>query len=238
MQRGNNRQDCFAGELDYVTYLRLLAQVREREGCRIHAYVLMTNHVHLLVTGPRADSISRMMKRVGEAYVRYFNDTHSRSGTLWEGRFRSNVVHAANYLFTLYRYIEMNPVRAGMVAGPAQYRWSSHKANAYGDRDDLVSPHELYFALGEPEGARREAYRALFGTPETAESLEQIRDAINGGFALGSPEFIRDLEARTGRRVERLSKGRTRASNAAVRPREREKQQVSNVDNSSLTPVV
>ena len=232
IQRGNDRIDCFRRELDYVTYLRMLAVAREREDCRIHAYVLMTNHVHLLLTGPRPDSISRAMKSVGEGYVRYFNRTHSRTGTLWEGRFRSSIVDAAEYLFTLYRYIEMNPVRAGMVPRPGAYRWSSHNANAHGEPDDLVSPHPLFVNMDVTESARRRAYRALFTVPEPADALERIRAAVNGGFALGSPEFVRMVEQEIGQRVERMSKGRSRASD------EEGQEAVSEIDNSGLTPVV
>ncbi|HZZ92495.1 MAG TPA: transposase [Usitatibacter sp.] len=211
-QRGNNRGDCFVCATDYAMYLRLLAEAREREGCEVHAYVLMTNHVHLLLTGRQADSVSRTMKRVGESYVRYFNRAHSRTGTLWEGRFNSSVVDTEAYLLRCYRYVERNPVRARMVAQASHYRWSSHRANAHGDRDDLVSPHPLYTALGLTAEARRHSYRALFATSETEVEVEEIRAALNGSFALGSPAFMQELEKLLGRRVERMTRGRTRHS--------------------------
>ena len=237
IQRGNDRIDCFRRELDYVTYLRMLAVARDREQCRIHAYALMTNHVHLLVTGPRPDSISRMMKAVGEAYVPHFNRTHSRSGTLWEGRFRASIVDAEDYLFTLYRYIEMNPVRAGMVSDPADYRWSSHRANAYGERDDLVSPHRLFVRLDASEPVRRRAYRALFAGSEEPHELDRIRAAVNGGLALGSPEFISKLEQESGRSVDRIGKGRRPRRALAAAPQEIGADEIPDGDKRGLTPV-
>jgi len=142
-------------------YLRLLAAARAKEGCHLHAYVLMTNHVHLLVTSQTRDGISRMMKQLGESYVPYFNARHGRSGTLWEGRFRSSIVESDRYLLTCHRYIEANPVRAAMVMHPGDYRWSSHRANAMGERDDLLTPHALYLSLGHSQADRLAAYRAL-----------------------------------------------------------------------------
>lgn len=234
IQRGNDRMDCFRRELDYVTYLRMLAQARERADCRIHAYVLMTNHVHLLVTGALRDSVSRMMKAVGEAYVAYFNRTHSRTGTLWEGRFRSSIVDAEEYLFTLYRYIEMNPVRAGMVSRPADYRWSSHRANAFAERDDLVSPHRLYPPLGVDASEALARYRALFAATELPQDLARIRTAVNGGLVLGSQEFLRKLEEETGQTIERIRKRAGRP--ASVQPIA-QGHDISPDDKWGLTPV-
>jgi len=216
VQRGNNRCDCFANDADYATYLRLLAEARTRESCQVHAYVLMTNHVHLLLTGSRVDSISATMKRVGELYVRHFNRSQGRSGTLWEGRYYSSIVDTQNYLLRCYRYIELNPVRARMVLEPAHYRWSSHKANAYGDRDELVSPHPTYLAMDSEDRGRLGAYRRLFDGEVDPQELQMIRAALNGGFALGSPEFLARLEAKMGRRVERMTKGRIRVSTATT----------------------
>jgi putative transposase len=218
VQRGNNRAACFERHTDYAMYLRLLAEARERHGSDIHAYVLMTNHVHLLLTGRDDDSVSRTMKRLGESYVRYFNRAHSRTGTLWEGRFHSSVVDTQTYLLRCYRYVERNPVRAGMVTQPRDYTWSSHKANAYGDRDDLVKPHAVYTALAAGEGERRQFYRNLFAIAESPEELQEIRAAINGSFALGSPAFLLELERRLGHRVERMTEGRMRVSSAAPGP--------------------
>jgi REP-associated tyrosine transposase len=228
IQRGNNRSACFQREVDYAVYLRLLAEGRSAGPCLVHAYVLMTNHVHLLVTGETEDAVSRMMKRVGESYVRYFNRAYERSGTLWEGRFRSSIVDSEHYLLTCYRYIESNPVRAGMVPSPGEYRWSSHRANAHGSDDDIVTPHDAYLAIGSPD-TRLQSYRRLFESAEDPDDLRDIRAALNGGFALGTPDFLMDLERRAGRRVERMTKGRIRVSSAAAVPDD---------DNSGLSPVV
>ena len=162
IQRGNNRAVCFHAEEDYRRYLDDLAEQSRRFGCAIHAYVLMTNHVHLLLTPQKTDSAGQMMKHLGQRYVQYVNRAYRRSGTLWEGRFRSCLTQSEDYVLACYRYIELNPVRAGMVRHPRDYRWSSFHANGDGKQDALVSPHEQYMGLGRNEAARRQAYRALF----------------------------------------------------------------------------
>lgn len=141
VQRGNDRQPCFLDDLDYRRYLRGLQEATLDCQCRIHAYVLMTNHVHLLVTPASVGGVSRMMQQVGRGYVGYFNTAHHRTGTLWEGRFKSSLVDSDRYLLTCYRYIEMNPVRAAMVAAPGEYRWSSYASNAHAHSDPIVTPH-------------------------------------------------------------------------------------------------
>ena len=138
IQRGNNRQACFIGDEDYRFYLDWLSEYAGRAGCSIHAYVLMTNHVHLLVSTERSAAPGEMMKALGQRYVQYFNRTYRRSGTLWEGRYRSCPTQAESYLLACQRYIELNPVRAGMVEHPAEYRWSSYRANAQGDIDPMI----------------------------------------------------------------------------------------------------
>jgi len=162
IQRGNNRQVCFVADEDYRFYLDWLKEFAGKTGCRVHAYVLMTNHVHLLVSAERGASPGALMKALGQRYVQYFNRTYRRSGTLWEGRYRSCLTQAEDYLLACQRYIELNPVRAGMVAHPADYPWSSYRANAQGDEDVLVTPHEIYLGLGVTEASRLAAYRALF----------------------------------------------------------------------------
>lgn len=142
IQRGNNRSSCFYADDDYRRYLYLLQEQARDHGCRVHAYVLMTNHVHLLVTPARADSVSLMMKHLGQRYVQYINRTYRRTGTLWEGRFRSCLAQDEGYALACYRYIELNPVRAGMVEHPAEYPWSSYRANAQGERNVVIMPHE------------------------------------------------------------------------------------------------
>ena len=143
IQRGNNRQACFYQETDYRNYLDWLHEYAIECECRIHAYVLMTNHVHLLATPSQADSLRAMMKRLGQRYGQYINRTYQRSGTLWEGRYKSCLTSNETYVLGCYRYIELNPVRAGMIHHPAEYRWSSYRANAQGDKNSIITPHHI-----------------------------------------------------------------------------------------------
>lgn len=186
IQRGNNRTPCFASRNDYLAYLDMLRECAFDCACAVHAYVLMTNHVHLLLSPADEDSASTMMQRLGRRYVLYFNRRHARTGTLWEGRFRSSLVQDARYLMICHRYIELNPVRAGMVDAPADYPWSSHRANAFGQPDSLLTPHSLYTRLGEDPGARGAAYRHLFSEAIPDETLDQLRQAGHGNRPLGS----------------------------------------------------
>lgn len=203
IQRGNNRAACFYDGKDYRIYLQHLAELSRRFECAVHAYVLMTNHVHLLVTGATAEGPSLLMKHLGQRYVQYVNRTYGRSGTLWEGRFRSSLVQDAVYLLVCHRYIELNPVRAGMVPEPAAYAWSSHRTNA-GLRDsNVLTPHAEYVALGPTLAHRADAYRKLFDEALPVDDLNEVRSAVNGGFALGSPRFKREIESMLGKRVER-----------------------------------
>ena len=148
IQRGNNRQACFFADENYRFYLDWLARHADKTGCRVHAYVLMTNHVHLLISTERAEAPGALMKGLGQRYVQYVNRTYHRSGTLWEGRFRSCLTQEEDYLLACQRYIELNPVRAGMVEHPAEYRWSSYRANAQGEADALLKPHPLIRSVG------------------------------------------------------------------------------------------
>ncbi len=209
IQRGNNRSACFASDTDYLVYLAILNDKAKAFDCAIHACVLMTNHVHLLVTPARLDGVSLMMKHLGEVYVRYFNRNHQRTGTLWEGRFRSGIVQERGYLLACYRYIELNPVRAGMVAHPRDYRWSSYRANAEAAPSTLITPHAEYLALA-PDEARLAAYRALFEGAMSEADLNAIRAATNGGYAIGDTDFKAELAKRLGRRVEAADPGRPR----------------------------
>lgn len=194
IQRGNNRQPCFLAESDYLVYLDLLKRAARASDCVIHAYVLMGNHVHVLATPTFRDSPGQMMKAVGERYVRYFNERHERTGTLWDGRFKSCLVHSETYLMVCYRYIELNPTRAGMVSEPLQYRWSSHPANAAGEENQLITPHFIYQALGPDNQARQAAYRALFAQKMGDEHLAALRDATNHNYACGDAMFIKKIE--------------------------------------------
>lgn len=201
IQRGNNRSVCFFADEDYHLYLDILAERAEVHGCAVHAWCLMTNHVHLLVTPTTEEGAAQMMKGLGQRYVQHVNRTCRRTGTLWEGRFRSCLLDADAYVLACARYIELNPVRAGMVEHPAEYRWSSYRANAQEEADTLVTPHALYQALGATAAERAAAYRALFQDVLPAELVEQIRAATNGNFALGHPRFQAEIAAALGRRV-------------------------------------
>src|SRR5690348_1132785 len=159
VQRGNNRTPCFTCNEDRAYFAHLLRRLGERTGCAIHAYVFMTNHVHLLLTASEPRSPSRMMQMLGRRYVRYFNNRFERTGTLWEGRFRSSVIDSERYFFQCSRYIETNPVRAGLAMRPADYPWSSYRCNALGAFDSLVTAHPLYRALGDHDVTRCDAYR-------------------------------------------------------------------------------
>ena len=154
IQRGNNREPIFSAEEDYRYYLECLGKAAGEQGLAIHAYVLMTNHVHLLVTPDSEDSLSKAMQSVGRRYVQYFNHTYQRTGTLWEGRYKSTLIQSSRYLLTCMRYIELNPVRADMVGHPADYPWSSYCANAQGEENALLTPHALYRRLGPTPVAR------------------------------------------------------------------------------------
>lgn len=203
VHRGNNRTDCFGLPAHRNLYLSLLDEHAPTYGCEIHAYVLMTNHVHMLLTPQAPESASLMMKRVAQIYAQYINRKLGRTGTLWEGRFKSSIVDSDSYLLRCYRYIEMNPVRAGMVPSPVEYPWSSHRCNALGAHSTIVKPHERYLALDAIATRRRHEYRLLCDAPVTDEELRRIRDALNGGFALGSEEFLLQLEKIVGERAKR-----------------------------------
>lgn len=210
IQRGVNRSTCFFAEDDYQFYLHYLREYSRDLGCDIHAYVLMTNHVHLLLTPKEADSAGRMMKHLGQRYVQYVNRINVRSGTLWEGRFRSCLTQTEDYVLACYRYIELNPVRAGMVTHPRHYRWSSYAANGEGKASDLITPHEQYLRLGRTQPDRLENYRALFRAHMDPETIEDIRNATNGNYALGSQRFQAEIAVALGRRAARGKAGRPR----------------------------
>ena len=214
IQRGNNRSVCFFAEQDYRFYLHHLQELAERFGCAVHAYVLMTNHVHLLVTPAEADSAALLMKHLGQRYVQYVNRVYQRSGTLWEGRFRSCLLQTEDYVLACYRYIELNPVRAGLVNHPRDYRWSSYGANALGKVDNLLTPHEQYLRIERTDTARREAYRALCKAHLEVEMLDNIRQSTNGNFALGDERFKKQIEKALGQRARRGKPGRPRQDEA------------------------
>lgn len=194
VQRGNNRQACFWQDSDYRLYLRLLSAACRRHQCALHAYVLMTNHVHLLLTPELHDGVSLVVRDVGRDYVRLFNKTHNRSGTLWEGRFKSSLVDADSYCLACYRYIELNPVRAGMVRHPAHYRWSSYRANAEGESSRLLTPHPAWHALGTSVDACHQAYRGLFSSTLDPQKVEALRYGLRKGLPTGRDGFKSQIE--------------------------------------------
>ena len=210
IQRGNNRQACFFADEDYRFYLDWLAEHADKIGCRVHAYMLMTNHVHLLLSTDRAEAPGALMKALGQRYVQYVNRTYRRSGTLWEGRFRSCLTQEEPYLLACQRYIELNPVRAGMVVHPAEYRWSSYRANAQNEHDALLKPHPLYEALGIDAAARQAAYRELFRYELEPGLVDEIRRATNGNYALGNEHFAAQVSSTLGRRSTPGKSGRPR----------------------------
>ena len=212
IQRGNNRTPCFFTDADYRRYLHTLREMAKKFECAIHAYVLMTNHVHLLLTPSRKESAGLLMKHLGQRYVQYVNRSYDRTGTLWEGRFRSCLAQNDRYVLTCYRYIELNPVRARMVSDPRDYLWSSYGANAEGRPDPLLTPHPDYLGLGSDESARLDAYRGLFSTHLEPERVSEIRRATNGNYALGDQQFRSDIARQLSRRVAPGISGRPRSS--------------------------
>lgn len=212
VQRGNNRSAIFFDDSDYHAYLRWLGESMEKYDCRLHAYVLMTNHVHLLLTPQSESSISQTLQSLGRRYVRYINGTYGRTGTLWEGRYKSSVVQSEQYLLACYRYIELNPVRAGMVTHPAEYPWSSYAHNGLGERDKYIAEHSEYLRLGDGGGERCDAYRGLFVGRLDDIQLQTIRDSTNRNQVMGNERFQEEIAAQLNRRVMLLEHGGDRRS--------------------------
>lgn len=208
IQRGNNRQICFASEGDMAAFAHWLDKYSREYRVAVHAWVFMTNHVHLLVTPQTSSGVSTMMQSLGRQYVRYFNHTYRRTGTLWEGRYRSSPVEAETYLMVCQRYIELNPVRAGMVDDPGEYGWSSFRTNGLGVHTRLINPHPLYRALGDTVEQRCEAYRQLFTGRLEEPAIAEIRNAVNKGMALGGSRFVAQVERLAGRRAQPGKRGR------------------------------
>jgi putative transposase len=208
VQRGNDRQACFADDADYLHYRQELGEAALKHGCALHGYVLMTNHVHLLLTPREPGAASRMMQAIGRRYVGSFNARYRRTGTLWEGRFKAALVDSERYVLTCYRYIELNPVRASMVVHPGDYRWSSHHCNASGADEARITPHPCYLALGTNPTERREAYRSLFDEALSSEDTEALRAHTHQQRAWGSDRFQAQIEALTQRAATLKPRGR------------------------------
>ncbi len=214
IQRGNNRQAIFVDATDCGRFVGDLARLAGEHGLAIHAYVLMPNHVHLLATPASRESMSRVMQALGRCYVRWFNARHGRTGTLWEGRYRSTVVETDRYLLACMRYLDMNPVRSGLVDDPGAYRWSSHRHYLGLAVDALVTEHPAYWALGNTPFERQMAYRRMFDATPPAGEIDAIRAATQRGWALGEGDFLRDVESAGGRRARPLRSGRPRKTGA------------------------
>ena len=218
VQRGNDRKPCFFADIDRHRYLDDLRHLALELDCPVHAYVLMTNHVHLLLTPRQPRALPRLMQALGRRYVRYVNDRYLRTGTLWEGRYKACLLDDDAHLLNCYRYIELNPVRAGMVADPADYPWSSHGANALGKPDPLVQPHTRYLALAGEPPQRRQTYRSLVLAGLEPAELERIRRAVQGQQALGDHRFRYEIEYQLSRRVGPAPIGRPRKSQVSAKP--------------------
>jgi putative transposase len=208
IQRGNNRQAIFLADEDRRQMLELLEEHARQFDVAVHAYVLMDNHFHLLLTPQTQDGLPRMMQAVGRRYVRYFNDRHGRSGTLWEGRYRSTLIETERYLLACMVYIDLNQVRAGMVAQARDHAWSSHAhyAGLYSDR--LVTPHPLYWQLGNTPFAREAAYARLVQEGLSMQEQQALTDSAFKGWALGGPAFMAELQKKTQRRISKARAGR------------------------------
>ena len=215
VQRGHDRRDCFRHDTDYLVYLSNLRELVAKTQCAVHAYCLMTNHVHLLVTPSSEDGCARLMRNLGQRSVQYFNRRYERSGTLWEGRFKSCLVDTAEYVIACYRYVERNPVRASMVASPSAYPWSSYNGNAGRALNQLLKPHAEYVALAIEDAARNRAYEDLLAADDDPGFLAAIRDATNGGFALVGDRLKAALPAEVQSRLERKPPGPSGKANEA-----------------------
>ena len=207
IQRGNNREPIFAADEDFQFFLRCLGEAREVHGLAIHAYVLMTNHVHMVATPAHAQSLPKTLQSVGRRYVQHFNRNYRRTGTLWEGRYRATLIDSEEYLLTCMRYVELNPVRARIVDDPMQYRWCSYHVNAHGRPDPIIAFHDVYLRLGSTAAERQSAYRALFGCAISSAAVELIRETTNKNWALGNERFKRRIEELSGRRSAPAPRG-------------------------------
>jgi putative transposase len=212
VERGNNRNACFFDEQDYKIYLAKLKEYSQKLDVSVHSFVLMTNHVHLLLTPTEVDGVSRLMQSLGRYYVRYINKKYDRNGTLWEGRYKSTLIDTEQYILIVSQYIELNPVRADMVEQPAAYSWSSFRRNALGTPIELITPHEVYERLAKTDKTRQKRYRALCEKELSDYSLEEIRSSVNRAWVLGSQKFKNEVALETGSRVEPTQRGGERKS--------------------------
>jgi putative transposase len=208
VQRGNNRQACFYQEEDYRFYLECLGEASKKHACDIHAYVLMTNHVHILATPQEIGGIARMMQSIGRRYVYYINWLYRRTGTLWEGRYKASLIEGDQHLLVCTRYIENNPVRAGMVEKAEDYPWSSYRHHAMDLADSIVTDHPVFLSLGETKEERQREYKKLCNEAISDEVIEEIRNSIQSGLVMGRVKFQDEIEVMLKRRIRPGKKGR------------------------------
>ena len=211
--RGNNREPIFYHDTDHQFYLDKLLLACQKHQCDLHAYVLMTNHVHLLITPHTGQAIGKALQMLGRYYVQYFNYTYNRTGTLWEGRYKATLIDSETYLLTCYRYIELNPVRAmNEVNHPSEYPWSSYRFNALGEANSLLTPHPEYRRLGKTNEQRQQAYRELFRARIPQLTLDEIREATNKAWVLGNDRFKEMIEVKLARAAAPKPRGGDRKS--------------------------
>lgn len=210
IQRGSSGQQVFFDTQDYQYFHDCLDTAAYNYGLKIHAFVLMPDHVHVLATPGSSDSIARTIQSIGRNYVQYFNECNHSVGTIWEGRYRATVIDAKQYMLTCSRYIELNPVRAGLVKNPKEYPWSSYSYNTSSRPNEMISPHRQYLKLGNNDRERAQAYRALFRQNIDTDTIQTITDATLKGWALGDARFATKIEKLCGRRATQLAKGRPR----------------------------
>ena len=214
IQRGNNRQQILFAEDDYWFLWEKIGTAATKFQCQIHAYVLMPNHFHLLLTPLQENGIGKLMQYVGRYYVQFFNGRYERTGTLWEGRYRATLIEPETWLLPVSRYVESNPIRAGLVQSRGDYGWSSYGANALGADDPLVTPHGVYERLGRSQKARQTAYAKGFEPPLDDATLTRIRDATNKAWVLGDHAFCETIEGQLNRRTSPRPRGGDRRSEA------------------------
>ena len=208
IQRGTGRQLVFRSADDFSRMLEMLADVARKFDLAIHAYVLMGNHFHLLLTPADRSSLSAGMQALGRSYVRYFNDRNGRIGALWEGRFKATFIESERYLFTCMSYIDLNPVRAALAAHPSEYAWSSYGHNAGLRRDPIIKEHPLFWALGNTPFARQAAYREIVDAGISLVDQAGLTEATLKGWGFGTPSYLQSLAASLVRRTSPLKKGR------------------------------
>lgn len=212
IQRGNNRSVCFFSDDDYAVFLDKLREFSIKHKVAVHSYVLMTNHIHLLLTPSTEDGVSRLIQTLSSYYVRYINQTYNRTGSLWEGRYKSSLVDSDNYFLLVSRYIELNPVRADMVDHPSEYPWSSYHKNALGTPIKLITPHFCYQSLGKTDKQRQDYYKSLFDSHIPDYTINEISQAVNKAWVLGNDRFMKQIEEQTGQRAQPNKRGGDRKS--------------------------